>query len=45
MGDLPGPEIEPVSPARASGFLTTKPPGKSLGNLNSIKSGTVEHEP
>ena len=29
MWDLPRPEIEPVSPALASGFLTTVPPGKS----------------
>ena len=31
MWDLPGPGIEPVSPALAGGFLTTAPPGKSLG--------------
>ena len=29
MWDLPGPEIEPVSPALAGGFLTTAPPRKS----------------
>ena len=29
MWDLPGPGIEPVSPALAGGFLTTVPPGKS----------------
>ena len=28
MWDLPGPGLEPVSPALASGFLTTVPPGK-----------------
>ena len=28
MWDLPGPELEPVSPALAGGFLTTAPPGK-----------------
>ena len=27
--DLPGPGLEPVSPASAGGFLTTEPPGKS----------------
>ena len=27
--DLPGPGIEPVSPALTVGFLTTEPPGKS----------------
>ena len=26
--DLPGPGLEPVSPALAGGFLTTAPPGK-----------------
>ena len=29
MWDLPGPGIEPVSPALAGGLLTTEPPGKS----------------
>ncbi|KAJ8779522.1 hypothetical protein J1605_012406 [Eschrichtius robustus] len=29
MWDLPGPGLEPVSPALAGGFLTTTPPGKS----------------
>ena len=28
MWDLPGPGLEPVSPAVAGGFLTTEPPGK-----------------
>ena len=28
MWDLPGPGLEPVSPALAGGFLTTLPPGK-----------------
>ena len=27
-GDLPDPEIEPMSPALAGGFFTTVPPGK-----------------
>ena len=30
MWDLPGPGIEPMSPALAGGFLTTAAPGKSL---------------
>ena len=30
MWDLPGPGLEPVSPASAGGFLTTLPPGKPL---------------
>ena len=30
MWDLPGPGIEPMSPALAGGFFTTAPPGKSL---------------
>ena len=29
MWDLPGPGLEPVSPALAGGFLTTEPQGKS----------------
>ena len=29
MWDLPGPGLEPVSPALAGGFFTTVPPGKS----------------
>ena len=29
MWDLPGPGLEPTSPALADGFLTTAPPGKS----------------
>ena len=28
MWDLPGPGLEPVSPALAGGSLTTAPPGK-----------------
>ena len=31
MWDLPRPGLEPVSPALAGGFLTTAPPGQSLG--------------
>ena len=31
MWDLPRPGLEPVAPALAGGFLTTAPPGKSLG--------------
>ena len=30
MWDLPGPGLEPISPALAGGFLTTEPRGKSL---------------
>ena len=30
MWDLPGPGLEPVSPALAGGFLTSAPPGKPL---------------
>ena len=30
MWDLPGPGLEPMSPALARGFLTTAPPGKPL---------------
>ena len=34
MWDLPGPGLEPVSPALAGGFLTTEPPGKSSPSFN-----------
>ena len=30
MWDLPGPGLEPMSPALADGFVTTAPPGKLL---------------
>ena len=30
MWDLPGPGLEPVSPALAGGFLTTAPPEESF---------------
>ena len=33
MWDLPGPGLEPVSPALAGGLLTTVPPGKSLNAI------------
>ena len=38
MWDLPGPGLEPVSPAMAGGFLTTAPPGKpwSLLSLDAL---------
>ena len=32
MWDLPGPELEPVSPALAGGLLATVPPGKPQGS-------------
>ena len=34
MWDLPGPGLEPMSPALAGGFLTTAPPGKPLGGFD-----------
>ena len=34
MWDLPGPEIEPTTPALAGQFLTTGPPGESYFILN-----------
>ena len=36
LRDLPGPGIEPVSPASAGGFLSTVPPGKSQVSSFSI---------
>ena len=39
MWDLPGPGLEPVSPALAGGFSTTAPPGKpNIVTLNKIFS-------
>ena len=32
-GDLPHPEIKPMSPALAGGFFTSKPPGKPYWNI------------
>ena len=43
MWDLPGPGLEPVSPALAGGFLTTAPPGKSLhGNIKITTFKTMD---
>ena len=37
LWDLPGPDIEPVSPALAGRFFSTGPPGKpSVGKFNEI---------
>ena len=36
MWDLPGPGLEPVSPALAGGFLTTAPPGKPVNQLYAL---------
>ena len=33
MWDLPGPGIEPVSPALAGGLFTTEPPGKPVSHV------------
>ena len=33
-GDTPNPEIEPLSPVSAGGFLTTAPPGKPTDRPN-----------
>ena len=40
MWDLPGPGIEPMSPALAGGFLTTVLPGKSVCGIF-LKSHTL----
>ena len=39
MWDLPGPGLEPVSPALAGRFLTTAPPGKSTVDAFLMKEG------
>ena len=38
MWDLPGPGLQPVSPALAGGFLTTAPPGKSCSSFLKVES-------
>ena len=42
MWDLPGPGLEPVSPALAGGFLTTAPPGKSPTTIFANKTAINE---
>ena len=37
-GNLPGPGIEPASPALAGGFFTSEPPGKPHLSVNTIKT-------
>ena len=37
MWDLPGPGIEPVSPALAGGFFTTETPGSPILNDFNMK--------
>ena len=43
MWDLPGPGIEPVSPALAGRFLATVPPGKSGTHLFEANHSTYLH--
>ena len=46
MWDLPGPGLEPVSPALAGGFLTAAPPGKPPGEfLTTAPPGKSSHLP
>ena len=42
MWDLPGPGLEPMSPALAGGLLTTAPPGKSLQPALNNKSSLIK---
>ena len=43
MCDLPGPGLEPVSPALAGRFLTTVPPGKPIHCLDYYRfAGSLE---
>ena len=45
MWDLPGPGLEPVSPALAGGFLTTAPPGKpGIFPFNSSECSSTDHD-
>ena len=47
MWDIPGPGIEPISPALAHGFLSTAPPGKSYIAIlrEPIRSHILENLP
>ena len=46
MWDLPGPGLEPVSPALAGGFLNTASPGKSIiGNVSTKGSQKYLSDP
>ena len=45
LGNLPGPGIEPMSPASAGGFLSTVPPGQSLQLQTSFERRALELEP
>ena len=45
MWDLPGPGMEPVSPALGGGFFTTEPPGKPRkGLVLYIGNGSIRIE-
>ena len=43
MWYLPGPGLKPLSPALAGGFLTTVPPGKSVGLLYGLRAVSPTH--
>ena len=43
MWDLPGPGLEPVSPALAGGFVTTVPPGKPLSRFLKKKKEVIDN--
>ena len=43
MWDLPGPGLEPMSPALKGGFLTIAPPGKSLELFSEKTEVPVAH--
>ena len=45
MWGLPGPGLEPMSPALAGGFLTTAPPGKPLSFLFCIDNFSLYYIP
>ena len=40
-GDLPDPEIKPLSPELAGGFFTTEPPGKPQVLIRPIKCSLI----
>ena len=44
-GDLPDPEIKPMSPALAGGFFTNEPPGKPIRDTKLYRGSKTHHHP
>ena len=44
LGDLPDPGIKPASPALASGFFATEPPGRPMEASDHLAEGAAHLE-